>query len=250
MRGMTSLTDKIGVLGDSNRAPLYQQMQDALRRGIEAGALRPQEALPPERDIAVEFGISRITVRKAIDGLVADGLLTRRQGAGTFVGGRVEKQFSKLTSFSEDMAARGRTARSEWITQTEGTVNSDESLTLGLSPGSRVFRFHRIRYADEQPMALEYSTVPGFGLPGLEAVGVSLYAALEAAGHRPVRALQRLRAVLFTATQAKLLGIEAGAPGLFIERRGFLEDGRAIEATHSWYRGDAYDFVAELNALA
>jgi GntR family transcriptional regulator len=247
---MTSLTDRIGALGGNARAPLYQQMQDALRRGIEAGALRPQEALPPERDIAAEFGISRITVRKAVDGLVADGLLTRRQGAGTFVGGRVEKQFSKLTSFSEDMAARGRTARSEWITQTEGTVNSDESLTLGLSPGSRVFRFHRIRYADEQPMALEYSTVPGFGLPGLEVVGVSLYAALEAAGHRPVRALQRLRAVLFTAEQAKLLGIEAGAPGLFIERRGFLEDGRAIETTHSWYRGDAYDFVAELNASA
>ena len=247
---MTNLADKIGALGDTGRAPLYQQMQDALRRGIETGALRPQEALPPERDIATEFGISRITVRKAIDGLVASGMLIRRQGAGTFVGGRVEKQFSKLTSFSEDMAARGRTARSEWITQTDGTVNSDESLTLGLSPGSRVFRFHRIRYADEQPMALEYSTVPGFGLPGLEVVGVSLYAALEAAGHRPVRALQRLRAVLFTAEQAKLLGIEAGAPGLFIERRGFLEDGRAIETTHSWYRGDAYDVVAELNASA
>jgi GntR family transcriptional regulator len=87
-------------------------------------------------------------------------------------------------------------------------------------------------------------------LPGLEAVGASLYTALEAAGHRPVRALQRLRAVLFDAEQAKLLHVEAGAPGLFIERRGFLEDGRAIEMTHSWYRGDAYDFVAELNALA
>jgi len=247
---MTNLADKIGSLDGNARAPLYQQMQDALRRGIETGSLRPQEALPPERDIAKEFGISRITVRKAVDGLVADGMLTRRQGAGTFVGGRVEKQFSKLTSFSEDMAARGRTARSEWIMQTESTVNSDESLTLGLSPGSRVFRFHRIRYADDQPMALEYSTVPGFGLPGLGAVGVSLYEALEGAGHRPVRALQRLRAVLFDTEQAALLGIEAGAPGLFIERRGFLEDGRAIEMTHSWYRGDAYDFVAELNALA
>lgn len=247
---MTNLAGKIGDLGGNGRAPLYQQMQDALRRGIETGALRPQEALPPERDIASEFGISRITVRKAIDGLVADGMLTRRQGAGTFVGGRVEKQFSKLTSFSEDMAARGRTARSEWIMQTESNVNSDESLTLGLSPGSRVFRFHRIRYADEQPMALEYSTVPGFGLPGLEAVGVSLYAALEAAGHRPTRALQRLRAVLFDAEQARLLGVDVNAAGLFIERRGFLEDGRAIEMTHSWYRGDAYDFVAELNALA
>ncbi len=60
------------------------------------------------------------------------------------------------------------------------------------------------------------------------------------------RALQRLRAVLFTGEQAELLGVAEGAPGLFIERRGFLDDGCAIEATQSWYRGDAYDFVAEL----
>jgi len=244
------LAERIGELGGESRAPLYQQMQDALRQAISAQALKPQEALPPERDIAAEFGVSRITVRKALDGLVIDGLLTRRQGAGTFVAGRVEKQFSKLTSFSEDMASRGRSPRSEWILQTETVVNSDESLTLGLSPGSRVYRFHRIRYADEQPMALEYSTIPGFGLSGLDAVGASLYEALDAAGNRPVRALQRLRAVLFTPEQAELLGVAVGAPGLFIERRGFLEDGRAIEMTRSWYRGDAYDFVAELNALA
>ena len=78
----------------------------------------------------------------------------------------------------------------------------------------------------------------------------SLYEALNAAGTRPVRALQRLRAVLFDEQKAKLMGVEPGAPGLLIERRGFLEDGRAVEMTQSWYRGDAYDFVAELNALA
>src|SRR5262249_26063696 len=125
-----------------------------------------------------------------------------------------------------------------------------EALTLGLSPGTPVYRFNRIRYADDVAMALEYATVPGFGLANVEMVGSSLYAALEATDNRPVRALQRLRAVLFNADQAKLLGIEAGAPGLYIERRGFLADGRVIEATQSWYRGDAYDFVAELDTRA
>jgi GntR family transcriptional regulator len=244
------LAERIGALDGDNRAPLYQQMEDALRRAIASEALRPSEALPPERDIANEFNVSRITVRRALDGLVSDGLLMRRQGAGTFVAGRVEKQFSKLTSFSEDMAARGRTPRSEWLLRSEGAVDPEESLTLGLSPGSPVYRFHRIRYADDLPMALEYSTIPGFGLPGIESVGVSLYEALQESGNRPVRALQRLRAVLFTGEQAELMGVEVGAPGLFIERRGYLEDGRAIEMTRSWYRGDAYDFVAELNALA
>ncbi|MDB5691055.1 MAG: GntR family transcriptional regulator [Alphaproteobacteria bacterium] len=245
-----SLAEQIGPLRGQGRAPLYQKLQEVLRDAIESRLLKPQDALPPERDLATDFGISRITVRKALDGLVGEGLLTRRQGAGTFVADRVEKQFSKLTSFTEDMATRGRVARSRWLARSEGPVTPDESLTLGLSPGSRVYRFARIRYADEMPMALEYSTIPGFGLPSLDVVEASLYAALDAARNRPVRALQRLRAVLFDAEQAALLDIAPGAPGLFIERRGFAEDGRAIEMTHSWYRGDAYDFVAELNALA
>lgn len=238
----------IGSLDAHGRGPLYQKLQQALREAIQNRVLAPDEALPPERDLAEQFDVSRITVRKALDGLVAEGLLTRRQGAGTFVASRVEKSFSKLSSFSEDMISRGRTPRSEWLNRAEAAVTPEESMVLGLSPGSRVYRFHRIRFADDEPMALEYSTVPGFSLPSAEAVGASLYEALAAAGTRPVRALQRLRAVLFTPEQAALLGVRPGAPGLLIERRGFLKDGRAVEFTQSYYRGDAYDFVAELNA--
>ena len=245
-----NLAEQIGPLEALGRAPLYQRLQFALRGAIEAQLLRAEDALPPERDLAASFDVSRITVRKALDGLVAEGLLTRRQGAGTFVTTRVEKQFAKLTSFSEDMAARGRESSRKWLSRMESVVTPDESLTLGLGPGTRVFRFGRIRFADRMPMALEYSTVSGFALPGVDAVENSLYEALDAAGNRPVRALQRLRAVLFDSEQAKLLDIDPGSPGLFIERRGYLEDGRPVEMTHSWYRGDAYDFVAELNTLA
>lgn len=247
---VAELAREIGSLDALGRAPLYQRLQLALRRAIASQMLRPEDALPPERDLAQGFEVSRITVRKALDGLVEEGLLTRRQGAGTFVAGRVEKQFAKLSSFSEDMATRGRQARSQWLTKVESGVTPDESLTLGLSPGTRVFRFSRIRFADQLPMAIEQSTVPGFALGSPDEVETSLYDALDKRGHRPVRALQRLRAVLFDSEQAKLLDIEPGAPGLFIERRGYLEDGRAVEMTHSWYRGDAYDFVAELDARA
>jgi GntR family transcriptional regulator, N-acetylglucosamine utilization regulator len=243
---VASLAQQIGSLDGSG--PLYRRLQHALRGAIENALLKPQDALPPERDLAADFAVSRITVRKALDALVTDGLLIRKQGAGTFVIGRVEKQFAKLTSFSEDMAARGQTPHSQWLLKGSGTVTPEESLTLGLSPGAPVYRFHRIRFADELPMAIEYSTIPGFGLTSEAAVEDSLYVALKAAGNRPTRALQRLRAVLFDEERARLLGVEPGAPGLYIERRGFLDDGRVIEATESWYRGDAYDFVAELNA--
>jgi GntR family transcriptional regulator len=244
---LSALSQAVGRLDESSTLPLYQQLQRALRQAIENRILSPDDALPPERDLASEFAVSRITVRKAIDGLVHEGMLVRRQGSGTFVCARVEKNFSKLTSFSEDMRARGRTPRSVWLRRSAGTVTPEESLTLRSSPGTPVYRFHRIRFADDAPMAIEYATVLASSLPSLDSVESSLYEALERAGNRPVRALQRLRAVLFTAEQAELLQAKEKDAGLLVERLGFLKDGRAVEFSQSYYRGDIYDFVAELS---
>jgi len=237
--------DRIGRIDSRSSAPLYLQLQRVLRSAIERQVLAPDEALPPERELAEAYDVSRVTVRKALDGLVHARLLTRRQGAGTFVAARVEKNFATISSFTEDMLSRGRQPHSEWISKSEGTVMPEEALAFGFGPGTPVYRLVRIRYADGQSMALEHATVPKDSLTSLEAVGESLYDALGSA--RPVRVLQRLRAVLFTPEQSELLGIEPGSAGLEIERRGFAADGRTVEFTKSYYRGDAYDFVAELN---
>lgn len=249
--------DHIGALRENEAGPRYMRLQKLIRQAVDNRRLSPGSALPSERDLCEEYGLSRVTIRKAIDGLVEEGLLERRQGAGTFVsesvqkasGGRVEKSFSALSSFSEDMMARGRKPGNKWIDRSEGSVTPEEALSLGLSPGSKVYRFQRIRYADGETMALEGATVPGWGLPSVGTVENSLYTALQQAGHRPVRALQRVRAIGFPAEIAELLGIEPGDPCLFIERRAFLPDGRVIEITHSYYRGDAYDLVAELSEV-
>jgi GntR family transcriptional regulator len=245
---LSLLSQSLGLLDESSSLPLYQQLQRALREAMERRRLGPDDALPAERDLATEFCVSRITVRKAIDGLVSEGLLVRRQGSGTFVVARVEKNFSKLTSFSEDMRARGRTPRSVWLQRAEGTVTPEEALALRSSPGTPVYRFHRIRFANDAPMSLEYATVLASSLPSLDAVESSLYEALEKSGNRPVRALQRLRAVLLTGEQAKLLQAKEKDAGLLVERLGFLKDGRAAEFSQSYYRGDTYDFVAELSS--
>jgi len=158
---LAALSQSVGKLDEASQLPLYQQLQRALRHAIETRVLGPDDALPPERDLAADFNVSRITVRKAIDGLVNEGLLVRRQGSGTFVRTRVEKNFSKLTSFSEDMRARGRNPRSVWLRRAAGTVTPEEALTLRASPGTPVFRFHRIRFADDAPMALEYASCSG-----------------------------------------------------------------------------------------
>ena len=231
-------------------SPLYKQIKALITQGLESGEWKPGEMIPSEVELAARYKVSQGTVRKAIDGLVEQGLLVRRQGSGNFVSARVEKNFAKLTSFSEDMRARGRNPRSVWLRKITGTVTPEEALTLRASPGTPVYRFHRIRFADDAPMALEYATILASCLPSLESVESSLYTALERAGNRPVRALQRLRAVLFTAERARLLTVADGSPGLLIERRGFLRDGRPVEFTQSYYRGDAYDFVAELNTSA
>ena len=245
---MTSLAKTVGPLDGSSSQPLYLQLQRALKAAIDNRVLTAEDALPAERELATDFKVSRITVRKALDGLVSEGLLMRRQGSGNFVSARVEKNFAMLTSFSEDMRARGRTPRSVWLKRSKGTVTPEEALALRLSPGTAVYRFHRLRYADDTPMAIEYATLAASALPALESVKESLYEALERRGSRPVRALQRLRAVLLTAEQAKLLKATAGTAGLLVERLGSLPDGRAVEFSQSYYRGDVYDFVAELSA--
>ncbi|MBP2157904.1 MULTISPECIES: GntR family transcriptional regulator [Asticcacaulis] len=245
-----SSTKRAPAESGAKAASLYLQLQDTLRDAITSRRLAPDAAIPTERELAEEFKVSRITVRKAVDGLVYEGLLTRRQGAGTFVNKRVEKSYSKMSSFTEDMISRGRVPSSKWLSKSAGLVNPEEALAMGLSPGTTVFRFNRMRFADGTSMGLDYATVPANCLPSLDAVTNSLYEALEAAGTRPVRALQRLRAVAFNAEQAQLLEIPVGSPGLLIERRGFLADGRPAEYTQSYYRGDAYDLMSELSHIA
>lgn len=233
-------------------SPLYARLQRVLRAAIDTGVLVPGAALPSERDLGDAYGLSRVTVRKAIDGLARQGVLIRRRGSGTFVpaepvrAARLEKSFSSLSSFSEDMAARGRRAGSRWLGRRTGVVTPQEAMALGLSPGAAVHRFHRVRLADDEPMAVETSIIAGFALASHDAVRVSLYDALTDMGFRPVRALQRVRAEIAGTARATLLQVDANHAGLSIERRSFLGDGRIVETTNSFYRGDAYDLVAEM----
>ncbi len=226
--------------------PLYLQLKAAIEEKIQRGQLAPGEALPSERNLAEALGVSRLTVRRAIDELVAGGVLVRRQGSGTYVAKRVEQPLSVLSGFSEDMRARGLEPGSRWLKREKGTATPAEALALSLPPGAEVVRLVRVRTADGLPMAVERAVLPARFLPDPRAVKDSLYAALRRRGYVPARALERLRAVALPEREAALLGLPAGAAGLYIERVSYLEDGTPLEFTRSHYRGDRYDFVAEL----
>ena len=238
-----------GALDEASPTPLYLQLQRLIEKQVRTGKLQAGEALPSERDLARQLGISRVTVRKAIAGLVEQGILVQHWGSGTFIAPtmRVEQALSRLSSFTDDMKIRGLSPGARLIERSCGPAMPKEAMALGLSPGEKVSRLQRLRLAGDVPMAIENASVPARFLPDPDIVGHSLYSALSARGFAPRRALQRLHAVLLNPEQARLLDVPPASAALYIERRSFLEDGTAVEFTASYYRGDAYDFVAELS---
>jgi len=229
--------------------PLYLQLKRWVEDAIARGAIGPGDALPSERDLAARVQVSRVTVRKAVQHLVRDGVLLQRHGSGTFVAAqqsRVEQSLSQLTSFTEDMARRGMAVRAIWLDRGIFDPSPDETVVLGLSPGERVSRIARLRLSGDTPLAIERASLSEEILPDPAAIGSSLYAHLDRSGHRPVRAIQRIRAANLDEADARLLEIPVGAAALHIERIAYLPSGKVVELTRSVYRGDTYDFVAEL----
>lgn len=226
--------------------PLYIQLAATLRRKIVDGEITSGQALPSERDLCDILGASRVTVRKAIELLTEEGLLTRRQGSGTFVTQRIEAPGSYLSSFSQDAEARGEATETIWILKSHGQASEEEARLLEIDDGAPVVRLSRVRLAASEPLAVENATVPADMLPEIETIGASLYQALEKRGNRPVTGKQRVRAALAGPIEAGLLTIAENSEILRIERLTRRADGRPVELTRSAYRGDRYDFVSEL----
>ena len=229
--------------------PRYSQLRRRLQDAIREGVLAAGASLPPEREIADISGLSRVTVRKALQELVEKGLIVQRQGSGSFVAEpapRVEQSLLNLTSFTEDMANRGLLTHATWLERAVALASPREIAGLGLEPGASVARISRLRAADQVPLAIERAALPLDILPNPLELEGSLYEYLDRGGHRPVRAVQRFTALNLGARDAELLQVTEGAAALSIERTSFLADGTVVEFTQSIYRGDKYDFVAEL----
>jgi len=234
---------------ETGAGPLYLQLHRRIAEAIASGRLRPGDSLPAEREMAAITGLSRVTVRKGVEALVASGQLVQKRGSGTFVAPqvrRLEQALSLLTSFTEDMARRGRTVESVTLSRGLHAPAPEEVMALGLGTEDRVARLERVRTSDGVPLAIERASLPEAILPDPEAVGPSLYALLEERGLRPVRAVQRISAANLAARDATLLDVAPGTAGLRIERVSYLPSGRVVEYTRSLYRGDAYDFAVEL----
>ncbi|MEI6098570.1 MAG: GntR family transcriptional regulator [Alphaproteobacteria bacterium] len=225
---------------------LSNRLKTALTLSIRDGSLPPNQALPSERDMAEVLGVSRSTLRSCLKDLAEEGLVQTRHGSGTVVVGQIPKALSRHSGFTEDARARGLVASSDVLSLTTGPAGVNTALRTGMPLGSAVMTLVRLRRANGEALSYESVTVPVWAV-GADFDGQgSLYDRMDGFGTRPKRMLQTLEAVSAPADIAMLLDINPGAPVLRIAQVGYSADGKAVEDAMSWYRGDRYKYVGEL----
>jgi GntR family transcriptional regulator len=220
--------------------PAYQRIADDIAARIRSGELRPSDRLPPEQDLAEQYGVARMTMRQAISRLVDGALVVRQQGVGTFVAKEpaARRSLNRLTGFSEDMQASGQRFKTEILAQMAENPPPDIAGELELDEGARVVVVKRRRLIEGKPASLHYSYLP-FGLyPSLAReplLGGSLYRTLEQTFNTKLRrADQRLRAVALGREEARRLDVRAGTPALRTERLTYDDRNMRVEFARSW----------------
>ncbi|MCL6572435.1 MAG: GntR family transcriptional regulator [Bacillus sp. (in: Bacteria)] len=238
------------MINKNSPIPLYYQLEEYIKALIEKGELKKGEALPAEREYAEKYQISRMTVRQAFTHLVNEGYLHRLQGKGTFVAERkIEQILKRLSSFTEDMEARGLTPGSKLIQFDIIPATSQIANQLSIQVDIPVYEIKRIRLADGLPMALETNYISANLIQGLtEAiVNQSLYAHIE--GQLNLRidtAQQVIESAIASKIEAEYLNINTGAPVMLIQQSTYLQDGTPVEFVNSVFRADRYKFIIQM----
>ena len=218
----------------------YVVVREHLLALIDQG-LKPGAPMPSERELCELFGVSRMTVRQAVDTLVVDGVLKRHQGKGTFVASpKVDLQL-RLTSFTEEMRRRGMIPGAVFLVAATIPASPVVAEALELDDGAPVHHLRRLLTADSTPMAIEENWIPARLLPRLldGPLTFSVYGELTRAGLAPEWGEDMIEGRAATAEEAVLLGVPERAPALDITRRTFHGQ-LAVDYSHSLYRADRY----------
>jgi len=234
-------------------APLYLQIKGLLSKSLEAREWRPGEAIPSEIELARRYQVSQGTVRKAIDALAGDNLVVRRQGKGTFVATHTEER-SSLFRFLRIRRNDGSDVApvSRLLDVKRAKTGSDTARLLGLKPGDAVLVLRRVLDYSGEPVVLDEITLPAALFRGLtkaryDAYRGSMYSFFESQfGVRMLKAQERIRAVAADQATARLLGTEAGAPLLAVDRLTLTYGDRPVEVRRGLCVTRAYHYLNEL----
>lgn len=244
MPGTTNALAKIRI-DKQHPEPAYLQIAAAMKELLRNGQIPPGTAMPPERVLAQQFGVSRMTMRQANDLLEREGLIERQAGRGTFaVQNRIIKQEQETRSFSEDIRRRGGVPSSRLISFRSIESNAAEAEFFGITPGQTVYEIERVRLADNTPIAFESVRIPAVLCPHLERFNLvdhSLYAILEGNyGIELAGSEDEISAIQPNKLHRKMLALPRNTAVLQIKRKTFTSDGRPLEIATTVYRGDLY----------
>lgn len=240
------------MIDRNNSMPLYLQVKQWMVDKMDSGEWNEGDMIQPERELAEDFGVNRLTVRQAITELVSEGRVVRTRGRGTFVSSpKIQQSLGQLTSFTEDMRRLGMTARSRVLKLEIREATPNERSVLALPPQGLVFELNRLRLADGIPMALENAVLCYTLCEKLTEVSFvelqSLYVALKDKCRLELaRAEQTIEALVPPQHIVQLLKSPQDAPVLKMTRKTFTVTGAPVEWVTSFYRGDRYRFESEL----
>jgi GntR family transcriptional regulator len=207
-------------------------------------------AIPSERQLSAELGVSRLTLRAALDDLAREGRLVRRRGSGTYVQQPKISQELTITSFSDDMRRRGMVPGSRTLSLRSTHAGARLGRFLQVSPSEQILVIKRLRLADGETMAIETLHIPEAVVPGLTAKSLdgSFYELLqERYGIVIASGTQAIEPTVTNEEESAALGVPLHSPAFLFERTSRDQKGRTIEYVHSVYRGDRYRIVTELS---
>lgn len=240
------------ALGLNNPSPLYAQVEAALASDIGAAILPPGSQLPAEDSLTTRFGVSRTTVRKAVENLIARGLVEILRGKGTFVTEpKITQDLTELSGFVEDMVALGRTPTARLLDKGPAPASKAVAQHLGVLPGTQIFRIERVRLADGVAMSFDETYLPleiGEKVATHDLEIEPIFSLLEDKYDLPlIEAQYQLEAVTADEKVAQALGVEVGSPIFRIERTSYCDGGRPVDYERLYYRGDLIKFVTRLS---
>jgi GntR family transcriptional regulator len=239
-------------INHNNAIPKYFQLASILKSQIGEGEWKPRQPIPSERQLELQYKVSRPTVRQAIEYLEKQGYIYREHGRGTFVSPqKLQKKMLELTSFSEDLLRKG-IQPSQIILSICHVVPHEKILKrLELPPESSVLRIERIRLGDDVPIGLQTSFVVLGDDQQIDEDDLKLFGSLyrvleEKLNIIPTEADETLEVTLATPEEAALLQVKAGAPLLLNERLTYDQNRKPVEFVKILYRGDRYQYVIRL----
>ncbi len=232
----------------AEQLPIYIQIHDDIKRKIEENIWKVGDRIPSERELSLHFGVSRMTLRQAIQNLSDEGILERKVGSGTYVANRkVQEKMTGTTSFTEIMLSQGRQPSSKVTSYFVTSPSSSEIEKLALSENQLVLRMERIRYADGIPICFELASIPETLINQFtkESITNSFYRILEDEGFKIGGANQTISATEASEKIAEFLNIKRGDAVLRLRQVSFFDDGRPFEYVRTQYVGSRFEFYLE-----